>query len=90
MAWAQVQNKLQLAMASLPQVVQQQGVKVSKSTKNYLLLVGLVSEDGSMDGMTCGTMPNPASRKCFRECLAWASGRVWQPVFHANLDHPTS
>ncbi len=50
LAWAQVQNKLQLAMASLPQVVQQQGVKVSKSTRNYLMVVGLVSEDGSMDG----------------------------------------
>ena len=50
MAWSQVQNKLQLAMPSLPEVVQQQGVKVSKSTKNYLIVVGLVSEDGSMDG----------------------------------------
>ena len=50
LAWAQVQNKLQLAMASLPEVVQRQGVKVSKSTRNYLLVVGLVSEDGSMDG----------------------------------------
>ena len=47
--WSQVQNKLQLAMASLPDVVQRQGVRVSKSTRNYLLLVGLVSEDGSMD-----------------------------------------
>ena len=50
LAWAQVQNKLQLAMASLPAVVQRQGVMVSKSTKNYLLVVGLISEDGSMDG----------------------------------------
>lgn len=50
LAWAKVQNKLQLAMASLPEVVQRQGVKVSKSTRNYLLLVGLISEDGSMDG----------------------------------------
>jgi len=50
LAWAQVQNKLQLAMASLPEVVQRQGVKVSKSTRNYLLIVGLISEDGSMDG----------------------------------------
>ncbi|HQR58445.1 MAG TPA: efflux RND transporter permease subunit, partial [Azonexus sp.] len=49
-AWSKVQNKLQLAMASLPAVVQQQGVKVSKSTRNYLLLVGLISEDGSMSG----------------------------------------
>ena len=49
LAWAKVQNKLQLAMASLPEVVQRAGVKVSKSTRNYLLIVGLVSEDGSMD-----------------------------------------
>jgi hydrophobe/amphiphile efflux-1 (HAE1) family protein len=50
LAWAQVQNKLQLAMANLPEVVQRSGVKVSKSTRNYLLIVGLISEDGSMDG----------------------------------------
>ena len=50
LAWAQVQNKLQLAMASLPTVVQNQGVKVSKSTRNWLMIVGLISEDGSMDG----------------------------------------
>ena len=50
LAWAQVQNKLQLAMASLPDVVQQTGVKVSKSTRNWLIIVSLISEDGSMDG----------------------------------------
>jgi HAE1 family hydrophobic/amphiphilic exporter-1 len=49
LAWAQVQNKLQLAMASLPNVVQRQGVKVSKSTRNWLIIVALTSEDGSMD-----------------------------------------
>ncbi len=50
LAWAQVQNKLQLAMANLPEVVQRSGVKVAKSTRNWLLIVGLISEDGSMDG----------------------------------------
>ncbi|MCX6906365.1 MAG: efflux RND transporter permease subunit, partial [Verrucomicrobia bacterium] len=50
LAWAQVQNKLQLAMASLPDVVQRAGVKVSKSNRNWLMIVGLVSEDRSMDG----------------------------------------
>ena len=50
MAWSQVQNKLQLAMASLPEVVQRQGVRVSKSTRNYLMVVGMISENGSMDG----------------------------------------
>ncbi len=50
LAWAEVQNKLQLAMASLPSAVQRQGIKVSKSTRNYLIIIGLISEDGSMDG----------------------------------------
>jgi HAE1 family hydrophobic/amphiphilic exporter-1 len=50
LAWAKVQNKLQLAMASLPEVVQRSGVMVSKSTRNYLIIVGLISEDGSMNG----------------------------------------
>jgi HAE1 family hydrophobic/amphiphilic exporter-1 len=50
LAWAKVQNKLQLAMASLPVVVQQQGVTIGKATRNYLMIVGLISEDGSMDG----------------------------------------
>ncbi|MBU1700586.1 MAG: efflux RND transporter permease subunit [Candidatus Eisenbacteria bacterium] len=50
LAWAKVQNKLQLAMSNLPDVVQRQGVKVSKSTRNYLMIVGLISEDGSQNG----------------------------------------
>ncbi|MCX7823841.1 MAG: efflux RND transporter permease subunit [Syntrophobacterales bacterium] len=50
LAWAKVQNKLQLAMASLPPVVQEMGVTVGKATRNFLLIVGLISEDGSMDG----------------------------------------
>ena len=45
-----MQNKLQLA-TPLPEVVQQQGIKVSKSTRNFLLIIGLVSEDGSMNGI---------------------------------------
>jgi HAE1 family hydrophobic/amphiphilic exporter-1 len=48
LAWAKVQNKLQLAMSSLPSTVQSTGVSVSKSTRNYLLIFGLVSEDGTM------------------------------------------
>ncbi len=49
-AWSKVQNKLQLAMASLPDVVQRSGVKVSKSTRNYLIIIGLISEDGGLSG----------------------------------------
>jgi hydrophobe/amphiphile efflux-1 (HAE1) family protein len=47
-AQVQVQNKLQLAMPQLPQEVQRQGVRVVKSVFNFLVIVGLVSEDGSM------------------------------------------
>ena len=31
-------------------MIQRQGVEVSKSTRNYLIIIGLVSEDGSMNG----------------------------------------
>ncbi|HOW35196.1 MAG TPA: efflux RND transporter permease subunit [Candidatus Omnitrophota bacterium] len=49
LAWSQVQNKLQFAMSSLPDTVQSRGVQVTKSTHNYLLIVGLTSESGRMD-----------------------------------------
>jgi len=48
MAWSKVQNKLQLAIPSLPTVVQTMGVSVSKSTRNFLIIVALTTEDGSM------------------------------------------
>jgi len=50
LAWAKVQNKLQLAMASLPETVQRQGVTVGKATRNWLMIINLISEDASMDG----------------------------------------
>ncbi len=49
-AWTRVQNKLQLALSGLPEIVQRAGVTVNKSTRNYLMIIGLISEDGSMDG----------------------------------------
>ncbi|VVN79183.1 Toluene efflux pump membrane transporter TtgB [Pseudomonas fluorescens] len=48
-AQVQVQNKLNLATPLLPQEVQQQGIRVSKSVRNFLMVIGLVSEDGSMN-----------------------------------------
>ena len=48
-AQVQVQNKLQLAIPLLPQLVQRQGIQVVKSTRNFLMIAGLESEDGSMD-----------------------------------------
>jgi hydrophobe/amphiphile efflux-1 (HAE1) family protein len=47
-AQVQVQNKLQLAIPDLPPEVQRAGVRVAKATKNFLLVVGFVSTDGSM------------------------------------------
>ncbi|NLG75514.1 MAG: efflux RND transporter permease subunit [Xanthomonadaceae bacterium] len=48
-AQVQVHNKLQLATPLLPQIVQQQGVSVTKANTGFLMVVGFVSEDGSMD-----------------------------------------
>ncbi|MCX7033071.1 MAG: efflux RND transporter permease subunit [Arenimonas sp.] len=47
-AQVQVQNKLQGATALLPQVVQQQGIGVTKASSGFLQVLGFVSEDGSM------------------------------------------
>jgi len=43
-----VQNKLQLATPLLPLEVQQAGLRVAKATRNFLLVVGFYSADGSM------------------------------------------
>jgi len=48
-AQVQVQNKLQTAMPLLPQEVQQQGIRVTKSSAGFLLVIGFVSADGRMD-----------------------------------------
>jgi len=45
-AQVQVQNKLQTAVALLPQEVQQQGLSVVKSTRNFLMVVALYATDG--------------------------------------------
>jgi multidrug efflux pump len=47
-AQVQVQNKLSLATPQLPTEVQLQGIRVAKATKNFLVVVGFVSTDGSM------------------------------------------
>ncbi len=47
-AQVQVQNKLSLAIPLLPLEVQQQGIRVAKSVKNFLMVVAFVSTDESM------------------------------------------
>ncbi|MDU9393255.1 efflux RND transporter permease subunit [Pseudomonas sp. zfem002] len=53
-AQVQVQNKLQLATPLLPEEVQRQGLRVAKYQINFMLIVGLYSEDGSMDDFDIG------------------------------------
>jgi multidrug efflux pump len=47
-AQVQVQNKLSLAEATLPTEVTQQGIRVTKATKNFMMILGFISPDGSM------------------------------------------
>src|ERR1700727_1663284 len=42
-AQVQVQNKLQLAVPLLPPEVQQEGLRVAKATRNFLLVIGFYS-----------------------------------------------
>jgi multidrug efflux pump len=48
-AQVQVQNKLALAVPTLPAQVQQSGVRVTKSTNSFLMVIGFVSSDNSMN-----------------------------------------
>lgn len=87
LAWAKVQNKLQLATPMLPEVVQQRGVTVSKSTRNYLIIVGLTTTEGStldqydlMDYMVSQVQPTLARVQGVGEAEAMGGQyamRVW-------------
>ena len=66
-AQVQVQNKLNLATPLLPQEVQQQGIRVTKAVKNFLMVIGVVSEDGTMNkddlsNYIVSNMQDPISR----------------------------
>src|SRR6202046_2283680 len=53
-AQVQAQNKLQQAVPLLPQIVQQQGISVSKANTAFLLAGGFVSEDGKLSAGDIG------------------------------------
>lgn len=53
-AQVQVQNKLATATPLLPEEVQRQGVTVAKSARNFLMVLGFVSKDGSMTNIDIG------------------------------------
>ncbi|MFZ3185993.1 MAG: efflux RND transporter permease subunit, partial [Pseudomonas sp.] len=85
-AQVQVQNKLNLATPLLPQEVQQQGIRVTKSVKNFLMVIGLVSADGSMTrddlaNYIVSNMQDPISRTAgvgdFQVFGAQYAMRIW-------------
>lgn len=47
-AQMQVQNKLQLITAQLPQIVQSTGITVTKSTSSFFMIIGFVSKDNKL------------------------------------------
>lgn len=53
-AQVQVQNKLSLAEATLPSEVTTAGLRVLKATRDYMLILGLVSPNGSMSRADLG------------------------------------
>ncbi len=48
-AQVQVQNKMQLATSRLPEIVQRQGIQVTKTSNSFLMVIAFTSEDNSMD-----------------------------------------
>jgi HAE1 family hydrophobic/amphiphilic exporter-1/multidrug efflux pump len=66
-AQVQVQNKLQAALPLLPQEVQQQGVRVTKTSANFLVVVSLYSPNGrystsDLADMITSRLQDPLSR----------------------------
>jgi hydrophobe/amphiphile efflux-1 (HAE1) family protein len=85
-AQVQVQNKLQLATPLLPPEVQLQGIRVAKSTRNFLLVIGFFSEDGSLSSNDIGdfiasNVQDPLSRTAgvgdYQVFGAQYSMRIW-------------
>ena len=66
-AQVQVQNKLSQATPLLPQEVQRSGLRVTKSTNNFLLIASVYSQDGTHDQVDVGDyiaskLQDPVSR----------------------------
>ena len=66
-AQVQVNNKLSMAEAMLPEAVTRLGIQVQKSTASFLMVVGFTSDDGSLNAGDLGdylvnTIQDPVSR----------------------------
>ena len=67
MAQVQVQNKIQTALTSLPNVVQQLGVTIQKTSASFLMVVGFISKDhslsaGDLSDFLSSSIEEPISR----------------------------
>lgn len=95
-AQVQVQNKLAQATPLLPQEVQRAGLRVAKSTADFLMVVALYSDDGSHDQIDIGDL----AASSVQDPISRVSGvgdtqlmgapyamRIWlDPFKMANLD----
>jgi multidrug efflux pump len=66
-AQVQAQNKLQQAVPLLPQIVQQQGISVTKTNSNFVLAIGFISDSpslttGDVDDYLATNIVEPLSR----------------------------
>lgn len=66
-AQMQVQNKLQLVTAMMPDVVQRNGIQVFKSSQSFFLMISLYNDDGSLTFQDLGdyavsNLQDPLSR----------------------------
>ncbi|MDR5782396.1 efflux RND transporter permease subunit [Caballeronia sp. LZ065] len=52
----QVQNKVQEANASLPTVVQEEGIQITKTSADILMVISLTSTDGRMNAIDLGNL----------------------------------
>ncbi|HKY80569.1 MAG TPA: efflux RND transporter permease subunit [Sphingobium sp.] len=94
-AQVQVQNKLAQATPLLPQEVQQQGLRVTKSTSTFLMVMSVYADDGIHDQQDAGdfvasTLQDPISRVAgvgdTQMLAAQYAMRIWlDPYKMANL-----
>ena len=84
----QVQNKLQLALPSLPQIVQAQGVQVAKSSSNFLMLVASPLEKGDKTQTDLTDHPSPTCRTRSAGSGVGVAAGVRRAVRDAHLARP--
>ena len=57
-AQVEVNNRVKRVEARLPEQVRRQGLRVDKATRNYMMIITLSSNDGSMDAIALGNYVN--------------------------------